>query len=204
MTTGATRQAPPPSGGTSAAPRACAVLTTCVRNRADSEDPPPPPRPLLLHAPTKRARTAREQRGDMGKKKPKNKQQRTPTRQSRGRQQGQTGHGGSQGARQGARDRGTPLGTKARRQGPTPQCTGGSRGDKSPRKTLVRYPTSGVWAPPRCPYRPHLSASNKVGYARDRWPAARGGTGLGGWPMGLTTSTPHGAYCGSCPVRGCG
>ena len=60
------------------------------------------------------------------------------------------------------------------------------------------------WAPPRCPYRPHLSAGNKVGYARDRWPAARGGTGLEGWPMGLTKSTPHGTYCGSCPVRGCG
>ena len=44
----------------------------------------------------------------------------------------------------------------------------------------MRYPTSGVWGPPRCPYRPHLSASNNVGYARDRWPAARGGTGLGG------------------------
>ena len=118
-------------------------------------------------------------RGQNRKKKQK-KQQRTPTRQSRGRQQGQTGHGGSQGARQGARDGGTPLGTKARRQGPTAQRTGGSRGDKSPRKTLVRYPTSGVWGPPRCPYRPHLSASNKVGYAWDRWPAARGGTGLGG------------------------
>ena len=195
------------------------MLATCLRYRADSEDAPPPPRPLLLHPPTKRARTARRQRGDVGggqrtdrnaggrgkkQKKQKNKQQRTPTRQSRGRQQGQTGHGGSHGARQGARDRGTPLGTKARRQGPTPQRTGGGRGDKSPRKTLVRYPTSGVWGPPRCPYRVHLSASNKVGYARDRWPAARGGTGLGGWPMGLTKSTPHGTYCGSCPVRGCG
>ena len=208
MTTGATRQAPPPSVGTSAAPRACAVLTTCLRNRADSEDAPPPA-PFSSTHPQK----GRGQRGDSEgtwggaedrQKKTKNKQQRTPTRQSRGRQQGQTGHGGSQGARQGARDRGTPLGTKARRQGPTPQRTGGSRGDKSPRKTLVRYPTSGVWAPPRCPYRPHLSASNKVGYARDRWPAARGGTGLGGWPMGLTKSTPHGTYCGSCPVRGCG
>ena len=81
---------------------------------------------------------------------------------------------------------------------------GGGRGDKSPQKTLVRYPTSGVWGPPRCPYRPHLSAGNKVDYARDRWPAARGGTGLGGWPMGLTKSTPHGTYCGSCPVRGSG
>ena len=207
MMTGATRQAPPPSGGTSAAPRACAVLTTCLRNRADSEDapPPPPPSPPPTHKKGEDSEeTARGHGGGQGKKKTQNKQQRTPTRQSRGRQQGQTGHGGSQGARQGARDRGMPLGTKARRQGPTPQRTGGSRGDKSPRKTLVRYPTSGVSAPPRCPYRPHLSASNKVGYARDRWPAARGGTGLGGWPMGLTTSTPHGTYCGSCPVRGCG
>ena len=123
-------------------------------------------------------------------------------RQSRGRQQGQTGHGGSQEARQGAQAGGTPLGTNARRQGPTPQRTGGGRGDKSPQKTLVRYPTPEFWGPPRCPYRPHLSAGNKVGYARDRWPAAPGGTGLGGWPMGLTKSTPHGTYCGSCPLRG--
>ena len=175
--------------------RACAVERTART--------PPPPAPYSYAHPHK----GRGRRGDSegtwggaGKKKTQNEQQRTPTRQSRGRQQGQTGHGGSQGAQQGARDRGTPLGTKAGRQGPT----GGGRGDKSPRTTLVRYPTSGVWGPPRCPYRPHLSASNKVGYARDRWPAARGGTGLGGWPMGLTTSTPHGTYCGSCPVRGCG
>ena len=33
---------------------------------------------------------------------------------------------------------------------------------------------------PRCPYRPHLSTRHKVGYARDRWSAALGGTGLGG------------------------
>ena len=132
------------------------------------------------------------------------KKQKTPMRQSRGRQQGQTGHGRNQEARQGARERRTPLGKEAGRQGPTPQRTGGGWGGKSPQKTLVRYPTSGVWGPPRCPYRPHLSAGNKVGYARDRWPAARGGTGLGGWPMGLTKSTPHGTYCGSCPVRGCG
>ena len=151
VTTGATRQAPPPSGGTSAAPRACAVLTTCLRNRADSEDaPPPPPTPPPTHAKGEDSEeTARGHGGGQGtEKRKKNEQQRTPTRQSRGRQQGQTGHGGGQGARQGARDRGTPLGTKARRQGPTPQRTGGSRGDKSPRKTLVRYPTSGVWAPP--------------------------------------------------------
>ena len=205
---------PPPCGGTSAAPRACAVLATCLRHRTDIETPPPP-HPLLLHPPKKGARTARRRRGDMGggqrtdrnageTRGEQEKKQRTPTRQSRGRQQGQTGHGGSQEARQGARERGTPLGTKARRQGPTPQRTGGGRGDKSPQKTLVRYPTSRVWGPPRCPYRPHLSAGNKVGYARDRWPAARGGTGPGGWPMGLTKSAPHGTYCGSCPVRGCG
>ena len=65
VTTGATRQPPPPSGGTSAVPRACAVLPTCLRNRADSENAPPP-RPFLLRPPTKRARTARRQRGDMG------------------------------------------------------------------------------------------------------------------------------------------
>ena len=216
VTTGATRQAPPPSRGTSAAPRACAVLATCLRQRTDSEDAPPPP-----YSST-HPRKGRGQRGgsdgtwggveDKPKRrggrreasKKKNRQQRTPVRQSRGRQQGQTGHGGSEEARQGARERGTPLGTKARRQELTPQRTGGGRGDKSPQKTLVRYPTSGVWAPPRCPYRPHLSAGNKVGYARDRWPAARGGTGLGGWPMGLTKSTPHGTYCGSCPERGGG
>ena len=132
------------------------------------------------------------------------KKKRTPTRQSRDRQQGQTEHGRSQEARQGARERGTPLGKKAGRQGPTPQRTGGGRGDKSPQKTLVGYPTSGVWGPPRCPYQPHLSAGNKVGYARDRWPVALGHTGLGGWPMGLTTSTLHGTYCGSCHVRSCG
>ena len=206
VTTGATRQPPPPPPQRRGKCRA-----SCLRRASDvhaqkggQRERPPPPRPLLLRPPTKRARTARRQRGDMGagrrKKKTQNEQQRTPTRPSRGRQQGQTGHGGSQGAQQGARDRGTPLGTKAGRQGPT----GGGQGDKSPRTTLVRYPTSGVWGPPRRPYRPHLSASNKVGYARDRWLAARGGTGLGGWPMGLTKSTPHGTYCGSCPVRGCG
>ena len=179
-------------------PRACAVLPTCLRKREDSENAPPPPRPLLQHPPAERARAARRQREDMKKKKTQSEQPRTPTRQSRDRQQGQTGQGGSQGAQQGARvsapgDESWEAGTN-----------GGGRGDKSPRTTLVRYPTSGVWGPPRCPYRPHLSASNKVGYARDRWPAARGGTGLGGWPMGLTKSTPHGTYCGSCPVRGCG
>ena len=183
----------------------CLVPAPCFR-RACAEGrtarTPPPPAPYS-NAPQKGQGRRGDSEGTWGggrKKKTQNEQQRTPTSQSRGRQQGQTGHGGSQGAQQGARDRGTPLGTKAGRRGPT----GGGRGDRSPRTTLVRYPTSWVWGPPRCPYRPHLSASNKVGYARDRWPAARGGTGLGGWPMGLTTSTPHGTYCGSCPVRGCG
>ena len=220
MTTGATRQAPPrlqrDKCRASCLRRACDVLTS-----EDGQRGPPPPTPsppptqgrgedseetARGHRRGGRGQTeppGAETRGERREKK-KSKQQRTPTRQSRGKQQGQTGHGGSQEARQGAREGGTPLGTKARRQGPTPQRTGGGRGDKSPQKTLVRYPTSGVWGPPRCPYRPHLSAGNKVGYARDRWPAARGGTGLGGLPMGLTKSTPHGTYCGSCPVRGCG
>ena len=145
--------------------------------------------------------------GDARQPVPKKKKKKSkPTRHSRDKQQRRTGHGTNQGARQGARERGTLLGKKAGRQGPTPQRTGGGggRADKSPQETLVRYPTLGVWGPPRCPYRPHLSAGNKVGYARDRWPVARGGTGLGGWPMGLTKSTRHGTYCGSCPVRGCG
>ena len=184
----------------------CLVPAPCFRRacaKGRTARTPPPPAPFSYAHPQKGRKRRGDSEGTWGggrKKKTQNEQQRAPTRQSRGRQQGQTGHGGSQGAQQGARDRGTPLRTKAGRQGPT----GGGRGDKSPRTTLVRYPTSGVWGPPRCPYRPHLSASNKVGYARDRWPAARGGTGLGGWPMGLLKSTPHGTYCGSCPVRGCG
>ena len=208
-TTGATRQAPPPpaEGQVPRLMPAPCSRCACARGHA-ARKPPPPPTP------------ARTQRGDMGgeEDRPKRwgkgrvasgggkekKKQRTPTRQSRGRQQGQTGHGRNQKERHGARERGTPLGKEAERQGPTPQRTGGGWGGKSPQKTLVRYPTSGVWAPPRCPYRPHLSARNKVGYARDRWPAARGGTGLGGCSTGLTKSTPHGTYCGSCPVRGCG
>ena len=199
----------------------------CLRRACDVVMPedgqrggPPPPTPFSSTHPRK----GREQRGDSAgtsggaedrKKRrgerrvasgrgSKKKKQRTPTRRSRDRQQEQRGHGRSQEARQGARERGTPLKKKAERQGPTPQRTGGGWGDKSPQKTLVMYPTSGVWCPPRCLYRPHLSAGNKVGYARDSWPAARGGTGLGGWPMGLTKSTPRVTYCHSPPVRGCG
>ena len=223
VTTGATWQAPPPlqrdKCRASCLRPACDVLTPEDGQRGRPPPPPPSPPPTQERGEdseeTARGHGGRggaedrpkrrgERRVASGRGKKKTKKQRTPTRQSRGRQQRQTGHGKSQEARQGARERGTPLGKKAGRQGQTPQRTGGGRGDKSPQKTLVRYPTSGVWGPPRCPYRPHLSAGNKVGYARDRWPAARGGTGLGGWPMGLTKSTPHGTYCGSCPVRGCG
>ena len=56
----------------------------------------------------------------------------------------------------------------------------GGRDKKGPRETQARDPTSGVWGHPRSPYRPHLSTRNKVGYARDRWSVARGGTGLRG------------------------
>ena len=204
VTAGATRRAPPPPAEGQVprlVPSPC-LRRACAIGRTARTPPPPPPTPPPTHE--KGDDSEQTTRGRGGGREKKNRPKRAPTRQSRGRQQGQTGHGGGQGARQGARDRGMPLGTKARRQGQTPQRTGGSRGGKSPRKTLVRYPTSGVWGPPRCPYRPHLSAGNKVGYARDRWLAARGGTGLGGWPMGLTKSTPHGTYCGSCPPRGCG
>ena len=177
--------------------RACAIGRTART--------PPPPRPLLLRPPTKRARTARRQRGDMGGGRKKKKKHKTNNQghqharagaDSRGRRDMAGARGHSKGRGTGGRPWGRKLGGRDQR--------GGGRGDKSPRTTLVRYPTSGVWGPPRCPYRPHLSASNKVGYARDRWQAARGGTGLGGWPMGLTKSIPHGTYCGSCPVRGCG
>ena len=216
-TTGATRLAPPPPAE-GQVPRL--VPAPCSRRayaRGQAARKPPPPTPYSSTHPRKGRGQREDSEGTWGgaEDRPKGrgerrvtssgkKKQKTPMRQSRGRQQGQTGHGRNQEARQGARERGTPLGKEAGRQGPTPQRTGGGWGGKSPQKTLVRYPTSGVWGPPRCPYRPHLSAGNKVGYARDRWPAARGGTGLGGWPMGLTKSSPHGTYCGSCPVRGCG
>ena len=195
MTTGATRQPPPPPQ------RRDKCRASCLRRASDvlaqkggQREPPPPPPPSPT--PTRRKGEGGEETEKKKKKKTQSEQPRTPTCRSRDRQQGQTGRGGSQGAQQGAR----APGDESRGAG----TNGGGRGDKGPRTTLVRYPTSGVWGPPRCPYRPHLSASNKVGYARDRWPAARGGTRLGGWPMGLTRSTPHGTYCGSCPVRGCG
>ena len=195
-----------------------ASCSRCAYPRGQAaRKPSPPPRPYSSTHPRK-SRGQREDSegtfgggrgqtetlgGEMSDERWK-KKQKTPMRQSRGRQQGQTGHGRNQEALQGARERGTPLGKEAGRQGPTPQRTGGGWGGKSPQRTLVRYPTSGVWGPPRCPFWPHLSAGEKVSYARDRWPAARGGTGLGGWPMGLTKSTPHGTYCGWFPVRGCG
>ena len=138
----------------------------------------------------------------------KKKHKKQTTKDTNTPEQGQTAGADGTGREPGSSARGAGQGDapgdESKEAGTNTATNGGGRGDKSPRKTLVRYPTSGVWGPPRCPYRPHLSASNKVGYARDRWPAARGGTGLGGWPMGLTKSTPHGTYCGSCPVRGCG
>ena len=144
--TGATWQAAPPAQGQVLR----LVPAPCLRRayaRGRTARTPPPPTPFSSTHPRK----GRGQRGDSEgtwggggqrtdrnaggrderRAKKKKKKQRTPTRQSRGRQQGQTGHGGSQEARQGARERGTPLGTKARRQGPTPQRTGGDRGDKS-------------------------------------------------------------------------
>ena len=144
-TTGATRQAPPPPAE-GQVPRL--VPAPCSRRayaRGQAARKPPPPTPFSSTHPGK----GRGQRGDSegtwgggaedrpkrrgerrvasggGAKTKKQKKQRTPTRQSRGRQQGQTGHGRSQEARQGARDRGTPLGKKAGRQGPTPQRTPG-------------------------------------------------------------------------------
>ena len=213
---------PPPCRGTRAAPRACTVLATCIRQRTVSKGAPPTP---LSPAHPGRGEdsegTARGHAGGAG-------QTTTPGEETGGKQwrrqaaraqkkkkehnnapeQGKKAE--TDGARQepGSAERGAGKGEApgmtAGRQGPTPQRTGGGRCDMSPQETLVRYPTSGVWGPPRCPYRPHLSARNKVGYARDRWPAARGGTSLGGWPMGLTRSIPHGRYCGSCPMRGRG
>ena len=218
MTMGATRQAPPPPcRGTSAAPRACAVLATCLRQRTDSEDAPPPapsPPPTQErgqdseetargHGGGGRGQTKTPRggtRGERSKKKNKGHHHARAGADSRGRRDmaGARKHGKGRGKV------GRPWRLKVGGRDQRRSERGGGRDDKSPQKTLVRYPTSGVWEPPRCPYRPHLSPGNKVGYARDRWPAAQGGTGLGGLRMGLTKSTPHGTYCGSCPVRGCG
>ena len=69
-------------------------------------------------------------------------------RQSRGRQQGQTGHDRNQEARQGARERGTPLGKEAGRQGPTPQRTGGGLGWQEPAKDVGEVPDLRGLGPP--------------------------------------------------------
>ena len=58
---------------------------------------------------------------------------------------------------------GHPWGRKRGGRDQHHSAWGGDRGDKSLQETLVRYPTLGVWGPPRCPYWPHLSAGNKVG-----------------------------------------
>ena len=126
-----TASPPPTCRGTSAAPRACTVLATCLRQRTGSKDAPPPTPFSSTHP-----RKGRGQRGDSegtwggAEDRPKRrgerpvasggdakkKKQRTPTRQSRDRQQGLTGHGRSQEARQGARERGAALGKKAGRR----------------------------------------------------------------------------------------
>ena len=200
-----------------------APLHQCKRQRTDSKGAPPTPSPPPTQErgedsegtarghgggaqdrPQRRGERRAASGGDARQPQPgpeKKKQNNAPEQGKKAETDGARQEPGS--AERGAGKGETP-GMKAGRQGPTPQRTGGGRADKSPQETLVRYPTSEVRGPPRCPYRPHLSAGNKVGYARDRWPAARGGTGLGGWPMGLTRSTPHGTYYGSCPVRGCG
>ena len=219
-TMGATRLAPPPPAE---GPVPRLVPAPCSRRayaKGQAARKPPPPHPLLLHPPTKEARTARRQRGDVGGRaeyRPKRrggrrvtsgKKKKQKTKDTNAPEEGQTA--GADGTRQEPEStarsagKGDAPGEGSREAGTNTAANGGAWGGKSPQKTLVGYPTSGVWGPPRCPYRPHLSAGNKVGYARDRWPPARGGTGLGGWPMGLTKSTPHGTYCGSCPVRGCG
>ena len=135
--------------------------------------------------------------GDAKQPEPKRKKTKKEkkTKQNNAPEQGQIAE--TDGARQepGSAERGAEKGEtpgkKAGRQGPTPQRTAGGRGDKSPQETLVRYATSGVWGPPWCPYRPHLRAGNKVGYARDRWPAARGGTGPGGVATGPDQEHPR-------------
>ena len=151
-TTGATRQgsSPPAEGQVPRLMPALCSRRAYARGQA-ARKPPPPPERGDSKGTWGGAEDRSKRRGERrvasagGKKREK---RRTPTRQSRGRQQGQTGHDRNQEARQGARERGTPLGKGAGRQGPTPQRTGGGWGGKSPQKTLVRYPTSGVWGPP--------------------------------------------------------
>ena len=59
------------------------------------------------------------------------------------------GHGRNQEAPQGARERGTPLGKEAGRQGPTPQRTGGGLGRQEPAKDAGEGPDlRGLGAPP--------------------------------------------------------
>ena len=121
VTTGATRQAPPPPAE-GQVPRL--VPAPCLRRayaigrtartpptQEKAEDSKETARGHGGGQRTDRNAGGRDERRAK-KKQRKNKQQRTPTRQSRGRQQGQTGHGGSQEARQGARDGGTPWGRK--------------------------------------------------------------------------------------------
>ena len=195
-----TASPPPPCRGTRSAPRACAVLATCLRQRTDSEDAPPPspppsPPPIQEmgedseetargHGGGQRIdRNAggRDERRAVEVKKNKTKDTNAP-------EQGQIA--GADGTRQepGSTARGAGKGDTPGEEswegGTNTAANGGARADKSPQKTLVRYLTSGVRGPPRCPYRPHLSAGNTVGYARYRSPAARGGTGLGGGANG--------------------
>ena len=213
-----TASPPPTCRGTRAVPGACTVFARYLRQRTDSEEAPPPT-PFSSNHPRK----GRGQQGDSevtwggAEDRPKRRGERrvasgrgkkNKTKDTNAPEPGQTA--GADGTRQepGSTARsagqGDTPGEESWEAGTNTAANKGGWGYKSPQKTLVRYPTSGVWGPPRCPYWPHLSAGNKVGCARDRWSAARGGTGLGGWPMGLTKSTPHGKYCGSCPVRGCG
>ena len=141
--------------------RACDVLTPEDRQR--DAPPPPPPSP---HPPKKGARTARRQRGDMGGGKGRTE---TPGGETRGEQkktkQKQTKNKGHQHARAGADSRGRRDMAGARKHGKGRRKEGrpwgrklggrhqrrskrGGGGDKSPQKTLVKYPTSGVWPPP--------------------------------------------------------
>ena len=88
MTAGATRQAPPPQ-------RRDKCRASCLRCAYDvlaqkgGQRGRPPPLPLLLHPPTKRARTARRQRGDMGGDRGQTKKKKT-TKDTNTQEQGQT------------------------------------------------------------------------------------------------------------------